>query len=88
METQPTMEMIFREVYSLKVELMKLTEEVRNENSEKLYTKKETAARLKVSIRTLSNYMREGKIAPTFHKRAVRFTEKEIDRYIQENTIK
>jgi hypothetical protein len=79
--------MIFTEVISLRSDLKELRAAIDQRNSKKLFTKSETAKILKVSIRTLNNYMREGKINPTYHDRAVRFTQEEIDRYIRENTI-
>jgi hypothetical protein len=79
--------MIFTEVISLRSDLKELRAAIDQRNSKKLFTKAETATILKVSIRTLNNYMREGKINPTYHDRAVRFTQEEIDRYISANTI-
>ncbi len=87
MENTNTIEMLFSEVSSLKNELRKLISEVKKENAEQLFTKEETAKILKVSVRTISNYIRERKLIPTYHTRGVRFTQKEIDRYIRENTI-
>jgi hypothetical protein len=82
-----TLDIIVKEVLSLRSEILNLKAAVNTRNKRQLFTKSETATILKVSVRTLNNYMREGKINPTYHDRAVRFTQEEIDRYIRENTI-
>ena len=82
-----TLDIIVKEVLSLRSEILNLKAAVNTRNNRQLFTKSETATILKVSVRTLNNYMREGKINPTYHDRAVRFTQEEIDRYIRENTI-
>lgn len=81
------LQLIFSEVHSIKTQIKELTNEVHERNNLQLYTKQETARILKISIRTLTSYMSQGKISPTYHDRAVRFRKKEIDRYIRENTI-
>lgn len=87
MKNQSKSKALFDAINSMRMDIKLLFREVKNENAVKLYTKVETAKILRISVRTLNNYMTKNKIHPTFHTRGVRFTQKEIDRYITENTI-
>jgi excisionase family DNA binding protein len=55
---------------------------------ENLYTKKDLSSKLKLSVSTLDNHMKENKLPYIKFGKSVRFTDSDVNEYIQKHNTK